>query len=71
MFTAVFKKQSVLTYWMGHEWAHSAQSWAQSALLSILRINSWNPNHRSYVSTRLLRADYIRCLKLLTSEERN
>ena len=43
MFTAVFKKQSVLTYWMGHEWAHSAQSWAQSALLSILSFMEFKP----------------------------
>lgn len=43
MFTAVFKKQSVLTYWMGHEWAHSAQLWAQSALLSILSFMESKP----------------------------
>ena len=43
MFTAVFKKQLVLTYWMGHEWAHSAQLWAQSALLSILSFMESKP----------------------------
>ena len=71
MFTATFETQSVLTYWVGYEWAHS--------LLSLGFTAQWNPKHPLYVSTRLFCNSILqlccgeqtmRCLKRLTSEKK-